>query len=248
VGEPLHFITVDVDVQALVRRARTRGLPMRELDAGYLVHSWLEATFGPGKVRPFSIDPDVRSAARVYGYSDAPLEVLRQNAVSYADPTDWAAAVWDTAASKPMPEVMPAGIRLGFEARVVPTRRREEVVGNTKRTVELDAFLSAARRDPDGPPPDRATVYDAWLGEQLGRDGGAHLEGPCSMQSFQLAPLLRRSQGEARKSRMVTLPDVRLRGVLRVGDPVAFQALLRRGVGRHRAFGFGMLLLRRPVG
>jgi CRISPR system Cascade subunit CasE len=28
---------------------------------------------------------------------------------------------------------------------------------------------------------------------------------------------------------------------------VAFRALLARGVGRHRAFGFGMLLLRPPV-
>jgi CRISPR system Cascade subunit CasE len=34
-------------------------------------------------------------------------------------------------------------------------------------------------------------------------------------------------------------------GTLRVGDAEAFRALLARGLGRHRAFGFGMLLLRR---
>jgi CRISPR system Cascade subunit CasE len=37
-----------------------------------------------------------------------------------------------------------------------------------------------------------------------------------------------------------------LRGELTVADPDAFSALLARGVGRHRAFGYGMLLLRPP--
>jgi len=32
-----------------------------------------------------------------------------------------------------------------------------------------------------------------------------------------------------------------------VRDPTGFAALLARGVGRHRAFGFGMLLLRPPA-
>ena len=39
-------------------------------------------------------------------------------------------------------------------------------------------------------------------------------------------------------------PDVVMQGRLRVSDPQAFAQLLARGVGRHRAFGFGMLLLR----
>ena len=33
-------------------------------------------------------------------------------------------------------------------------------------------------------------------------------------------------------------------GTLEVRDAALFQGLLARGVGRHRAFGFGMLLLR----
>ena len=35
-------------------------------------------------------------------------------------------------------------------------------------------------------------------------------------------------------------------GTLRVTDPAAFAAGLARGIGRHRAFGFGMLLLAPP--
>ncbi|MEE8524028.1 MAG: type I-E CRISPR-associated protein Cas6/Cse3/CasE [Thermoanaerobaculia bacterium] len=41
-------------------------------------------------------------------------------------------------------------------------------------------------------------------------------------------------------------PDALLTGTLEVTDPDAFATLLARGVGRHRAFGFGMLLLRPP--
>jgi CRISPR system Cascade subunit CasE len=33
-------------------------------------------------------------------------------------------------------------------------------------------------------------------------------------------------------------------GLLQVEDAAAFTALLARGIGRHRAFGFGMLLLK----
>ena len=50
-------------------------------------------------------------------------------------------------------------------------------------------------------------------------------------------------QGGARGER----PNVVLEGTLRVTDADTFRALLARGVGRHRAFGFGMLLLRRPA-
>jgi CRISPR system Cascade subunit CasE len=56
---------------------------------------------------------------------------------------------------------------------------------------------------------------------------------------------LRRTQGPNRRARPgLRKPDVTFRGMLEVVEPGAFEALLRRGVGRHRAFGFGMLLLR----
>jgi CRISPR system Cascade subunit CasE len=43
---------------------------------------------------------------------------------------------------------------------------------------------------------------------------------------------------------LVSGPDAVLAGQLRVTDPKAFTQLLASGVGRHRAFGFGLLLLR----
>ena len=38
-----------------------------------------------------------------------------------------------------------------------------------------------------------------------------------------------------------------MRGILTITDPIAFAELLKRGVGRHRAYGYGMLLLRPPA-
>jgi hypothetical protein len=39
-------------------------------------------------------------------------------------------------------------------------------------------------------------------------------------------------------------PDAILRGEFVVKDPASFAAVLTNGVGRHRAYGYGMLLLR----
>jgi CRISPR system Cascade subunit CasE len=39
-------------------------------------------------------------------------------------------------------------------------------------------------------------------------------------------------------------PDAILQGDLILNDPERFQMMLAQGVGRHKAYGFGMLLLR----
>ena len=39
-------------------------------------------------------------------------------------------------------------------------------------------------------------------------------------------------------------PDVLIRGILQVADPQQFGQLLAQGIGRFRAYGYGMLLLK----
>jgi len=55
------------------------------------------------------------------------------------------------------------------------------------------------------------------------------------------------AQGVLRLSAGRLGPDAVFKGVLQIHDADAFNRLLRRGIGRHRAFGFGMLLLK-PAG
>jgi CRISPR system Cascade subunit CasE len=71
--------------------------------------------------------------------------------------------------------------------------------------------------------------------------------------SLRRARLARRGAPDEAGRRALTVegrqgggPDVILAGELTVADAEGFLALLARGVGRHRAFGFGMLLLSPP--
>lgn len=61
--------------------------------------------------------------------------------------------------------------------------------------------------------------------------------------------MLRRSRAEKGGRRLVNLerPQALMTGEMVIADAAAFAALLARGIGRHRAFGYGMLLLR-PAG
>jgi CRISPR system Cascade subunit CasE len=67
------------------------------------------------------------------------------------------------------------------------------------------------------------------------------------LKAFRLARVSRRTKADEEGPRSLHHamgPDATFTGLLAVGNPEAFAGLLARGIGRHRAFGFGMLLLR----
>jgi len=142
--------------------------------------------------------------------------------------------------ARPFPTQWAAGHLLGFEVRVRPIIRE----GRTGK--ERDAFLVAVEKSA-GAAVDRGAVYVQWLRDQFARQGGAELL-EATVGRFRLLNVMRQSQrvdaAEPRRRRAVSGPDALVSGRLRVADPQAFAQLLARGVGRHRAFGFGLLLLR----
>ena len=88
----------------------------------------------------------------------------------------------------------------------------------------------------------REEVYREWLSVRLDRKGGASLDlEQTKLVSFQRTRAVRKLH-----TRHSEGPDAVLRGILTVTDPDAFAKLLADGVGRHRAYGYGMLLLRPP--
>ena len=98
----------------------------------------------------------------------------------------------------------------------------------------------------------RGEVYGDWLRRQF--SDAAELE-HATLEAFRLTRTFRRDR--SRDLRLIPPsstkmkgaaghPDATFTGTLTVRDADAFAALLARGVGRHRAFGFGMLLLRPP--
>jgi CRISPR-associated protein Cas6/Cse3/CasE subtype I-E len=140
------------------------------------------------------------------------------------------------------------GQQLGFRTRVCPiarTRRPGERPAELDRRGrvkhrEIDAFIHATLTAANDFEIDREVVYTRWLDLELQRSGASSLD-KARMVDFKRGFM--RRHGGARIER----PNAVLEGDLTVRDPVAFRALLARGVGRHRAFGFGMLLLRPPV-
>jgi CRISPR system Cascade subunit CasE len=62
------------------------------------------------------------------------------------------------------------------------------------------------------------------------------------LDAFRLSRVRRRNNERVLRSQ--NGPEASFSGILRVIDGAALSAALARGIGRHRAFGFGMLLLR----
>lgn len=184
---------------------------------------------------------------------------------------------WARAGSKPMPPFA-AGQRLGFRTRVCPVVRVGRHHPRFAPGAEVDPYLAEVERhladreraDPFTPSsllklqvaaalPTREDVYRAWLAERL---SGAASLGSVRLTSVRDARLWRRGEpgpgpaqamhGHPRARHgartVIGRRDAVFEGTLEVSDAEAFRAVLARGVGRHRAFGFGMVLLRPAPG
>ncbi|MCX4244415.1 type I-E CRISPR-associated protein Cas6/Cse3/CasE [Paraliomyxa miuraensis] len=250
--DALHLLRLDLDLPRLFSLCQRQRLPPVE-DLGYAIHCGLAAAFGDDAPSLFAVThggptsprrPGQERMLELLAYSSRSLSELRAQAETYADPEAFRLVDWERAADKPMPAAWRPGQRLGFQVRACPTVRVAKAGPHVRAGAEVDAFLAAAWKEPEGPKPDREAVYRGWLSSALARTEGARVQ-EAVVDRFELQTLLRRTQGPERRAKQrLRKPDVTFRGVLEVVEPEAFGMLLRRGVGRHRAFGFGMLLLR----
>ena len=254
----LSLIRLPVDRDALARWAAVRNygwadrrgpggaLRGANFDEGRALHHLLAETLGKGRLQPFRLIPAPRgAAAQLYAYTRSSRQELLDEAHATALPEALAVCEVTSLAEKPMPTDWRSGRRLGFEVRLRPVSRLLKpmpVAGNRPFAAgaEVDVFLiEALRRYPGGPPEGeglkRETVYSAWFAARL--DGAARLEGEAVLTRFARTRV-------ARQRAAPEGPDAVLQGELSITDPVRFAALLENGVGRHRAYGFGMLLLR----
>lgn len=240
-ADSLHLIAATFDVRRLLNVAPRGQLGGHDADLDYVAHMAVDGVFGAGRLRPFFVEPERRGQVRILGYTDRGGDALRQYADSFADAELHAACLWDRFASRPMPAAFGVGTVLGFECRVCPTVRKARGSQIERPGAEVDAFIAAVQRVDAGLELDRAVVYGEWLRSRFDV-GGADL-GTVEMTQFQFARQTRRTQGDQRVRRDGLRPDATLRGSVTVRDHEAFMGLLARGVGRHRAFGYGMLRL-----
>lgn len=235
----LHMIELQIDQPALLRFLHLQGLDTpADQDLGYGVHAWLGAAFAELAPKPWRLLMGRGRPARVLGYAVHDAQALRLRLEEFADPSVLAVCPPDRVASRPMPQWR-EGRHLAFEVQACPVGRKAGT------GVEKDLFL--IRADTTEGELRRDAVYCDWVREQIERDGAAKVTS-IRMDGFRLIRQVRRSQDTARERKRSHLvrPQALFRGELTVGEPEAFESLLARGVGRHRSFGYGMLLLRPP--
>lgn len=232
----LHMLHLEVTPRPLYEWARQIGITTR--DRGYLIHSAMRATFGKAAPQPFVVMGNGHTPRlKILGYAPHGKSGLVQ-ALTIAEPVLSRVFSESTIDEKHMP-TLPVGTEFGFRVECCPITRCSQPNGKPR---EKDVFLAACDAHPEGGL-DRVAVYADWLAAELGRNGAAELM-DASMCGFRLVVPVRRS-GEKPKS-MGKRPLAAISGTLRVRDAEAFGSLLARGIGRHRAFGLGMILLR-PV-
>jgi CRISPR system Cascade subunit CasE len=247
--EPVYLVRVRMRVDRLIDHGRRRKMPLHDIDLGYLAHSYLRELWPEQAPQPFTIKRVGSRWVELWGYGGSDEARLRDYAQTYGAPELVSGVELGTLASKPMPQ-FDSGRVVGFVLRACPVVRTKRP-GKPEGQREIDAWLArciAVGVDANSKkkhPVDRETVYREWLDERLERQGGAHLLS-AQLVAFQRERLWRRDHSPERKAKKLERPDAKLRGLLRVEDGVAFLRLLAQGVGRHRAFGFGMILLQPP--
>ncbi len=234
---PLQMMRADIDVRNFWRWAGTRRLQ----DLDYAMHCLLTESFGDLAPKPFRvIIPRGGSRGVLYGYGTGDADTLREASGICADPLQCRVIPASSLDTKEMPAEWRPGKQLSFETRVRPIVRRTRNA-DCRPGKEWDAFQLEAVRYPKGEMPrSREEVYADWLSEQFERRGGAQLDvSKTTLVSFQRTRAVRK-----RHARYSEGPDAIMRGILTITDSDAFSELLAHGVGRHRAYGYGMLLLR----
>ncbi len=254
----LHLVHVPLDMRIFNRWAGERGLIRRgTFDSGYAFHVLLASMFGKGVLQPFRLfASERRRSAALYGYSGIDQTELQRQAAAVAPPDCEAVVDPRRLRSKPMPARFEQGERLGFDLRLRPVRRARSNVhdpqlgASIKGGSEVDAFrLELIRRFAAEPGKQnvpaaaeagvtRQSVYAEWLSERLGE--AASLE-HCELAAFQRTRVIRGENGGPEG------PDAILHGTMTVAGEEEFARVLRNGVGRHRAYGYGMVLLRPPA-
>lgn len=253
----LQLVRLPVDLGRLAQIAGERGWTRgrrQYFDEGAALHHVLGETFGAAVLQPFRLTVASRQRqGRVYAYTThAPAE-LRETAAMTATPEVVAALAPSELQAKVMPSEWRAGRRIGFDVRLRPTVRLSGAVAAPNdrdgrrdhgfdEGAEIDAYLAEALNHPNRDAManggrTREHVYRDWLARRF--------SDVATVEEARLAGF-RRSIA-ARGSKAQEAPDIIMHGTVSIEDADRFAELLAKGIGRHRAYGYGMLLLRPPA-
>ncbi len=235
---PLHMLRMELDGAALMRFAAGQGLARVDDDGfGYTLHAWLAAVFGPLAPKPFHLQAARgRHPSVLLGYAPVGHIELTEQARAFSDPLALAVLRFDSMASKLMPRSWRLGRRLRLDVLACPMTRKDGA--------EKDVYLRALDRL-GGAAPERSQVYGDWFRRQMDPAVTLHdvrIDGLSRLRMARRAS----APGGGRRLIQIERPRALFSALAEVRDTEAFNRALERGIGRHRAFGFGMLLLGPP--
>lgn len=239
--KPLFMIELEFDVVALYRFLHTQGLSGGEDDAelGYEIHAWLGAAFADIAPRPWRLLMDKHRPPRILAYAPHAASAFQQRMIEFAEPGVFQVCPEPQLmiASRSMPEWQ-KGRKLRFQTLVCPVGRK------ARSGIEKDLFLIHADNQDSTQKLSRETVYCEWAEQKL--DHYSVTVNSIRLAGFRLVKQRRQTQTTKGKRvfHHIVRPQALLEGEITIKDPHKFTLLLRHGIGRHRAFGFGMILLR----
>ena len=233
--DTLQMVRAEVNVRDFQPWMGTRRLQ----DPDHAMHCLLTECFGDLAPKPFRLMVTRRAATRsLYGYGYTDATALREAAADPLQASILPAAGMD---SKPVPSGWQPGRRLGFEVRIRPIVRRTDKVQD-RPGKECDAFLHEALQHSQRGDMTRTReqVRAEGLSDRLEGKGGVSLDLPSvKLVSFQRTRAYRKLWARHTEG----LDAVR-RGIVTIADPDAYAGTFSQGVGRHRSYGYGMVLLR----
>ena len=152
-------------------------------------------------------------------------------------------SLFDIDAPKPFAPVLEAGDRLQFSLRANPVVRRYD--SRRDRSVKHDVVMDALRTHPGGERAERrfAVMRErgfAWLERQADRAGFTIRADRVRVDGYEQHRVNRKGPAPA-----MSFSTLDFDGLLTVNDPDAFLAAVACGFGAGKAYGCGLMLIRR---
>ena len=223
----LHLLQGNIDNRNMGLWASSEKHP----DSDRALHCLVFHTFGQARApRSFIAIPDKdqpRLHSKFLAYSAAPADEMRNIALTNQTPVTAGIMSPFSLVSSPLPDAWRQGYTLHFQIRVSPTYRDRKTRNHRDLQLKHDAA------------PTRETTYYHWLSKLLREKAGAHAP-PEAMQLTRFRTIgVQRSPAAS----PMTVPDATIRGTCTIEEPDKWAQALGEGIGRNKAYGYGMLLL-----
>ena len=229
----LHLMKASLDMVNLARY----GAEQSHSDPDRTAHCLMTESFGKLQTpKPFVIKTRVQNGAlhgMVLAYTALTAKELRETAERHQRLAHAAVMDPNSITTVGAPCHWTKGQSVLFEVRVRPTKRSSSRDAENPGS-EQDVYLASPEEMT------RAETYCRWLSEMMRRQGGLHAT-PESMTMTQFAMRRVRRQNS---SHWIEGPDATITGEATVVNPERMTLALSGGIGRHKGYGYGMLLLR----